>query len=256
MPSGLSIGKGLALGFEKASSNFMAAVKAAQDAKIQKQKNEIEFKKGELEIKKLEFDVDPDMLKEKRDLLKQQRKTMTEQANLKIAYVDLIKSKTTKELEQARRDKQFFDLMSSRPDFMQYAGFSGGKVNYTPPAAMKAANIPPDVYQSMQKEAVARAKKVTTNKTKHWYGEKSEPTAQDVDTQMRDLIQIYRSQNPQNLEGQPPPSEEPPDGVTDSVVAGEFDPNARLNELFNETGDEDEAYKKLAEEMKEKGISL
>lgn len=195
MPSTLAIGVGLARGFDRASTNFMVAMQASQNLKIQKQKNELEFKKGELEIKKMELDQDPEMVAGKRELLKYQQNAAKSLDDLRIAQVENEKTKLKRTLEQQKTALDFFQPLLEKaktdPNIMAALSFdTTGKIAYAP---QKQANVPADVYASMLPEAKKRATK--TAKTRGWWGG-GKPTAEEVDNELQGMIKTYRSQSP------------------------------------------------------------
>ena len=93
MPSGLAIGEGLARGFDNASKNFLASMKAVQDLKIEREKFDIDKKVSKLQLQKLEYDLDPVQLASQKRLMDANIKSLESFSDLRIAKAEEARNK-------------------------------------------------------------------------------------------------------------------------------------------------------------------
>lgn len=225
---------GAAEGLEKASHTLMNVTLAGQEIKQKKELFGLQKKKAELEIKEAEMlNLDPEVIAAKKEKFK--------------AEADLSKSAFTlnelKIKEAERTARQSVD-MHKREMSILHAAMNGKDVVLAPGVSLKTKNLTinggrqssPMTYSSMVTEARKRAKAEMGVKALT-----QEPAAEAVEKHMDALIKKYG--NGASI-------------TVDQSGEGEFDPQARYAALLDENGgDEDAAYKALAAEIQEKGVS-
>src|SRR3990167_8100882 len=161
MPSGLAIGAGIAQGFEKASSNFLASMQAVQNYKLQREKFEIDKKVANLQMDKLGLELDPETHAQQKKLNDMKIKSMSTLMDFQQAKIDQIHNQTTNNLKNFQTGIDFIKTISAKdPEIGARIGFDAKNgLKIAPQAAPKA--IPKDVYEQINQKAQSIATKGT-----------------------------------------------------------------------------------------------
>ena len=237
----LNIFVGAAEGFEKSAGNLTQIMLAKNRLEQDNQLFKIQKQKGDLDLKELAaLGADDDILNTKREMFKLDKKT--KEAELEKASLT-INAAIAKEKREADTHKAImnFTLKNGQTGTMLPYGmkYSANGVTIT---GTKPVEPPVKLQEEWWAEA-KRAAKLTTKQTrKGFFGGMipGEPSAEEIQVEFDKKRALYQKTASR---------------IT-APEAGAFDPSARFEEIYKETGSEDEAYQKLAEEMKEKGLSL
>lgn len=138
---GLSIGAGIAQGFEKGTTNFINAFQAVRSMKDQARKNDLSMKQAKLEIQKLENELDPEVLEQNKTLLNARIKAQKSMDQYNIARANrelqVIKQNQVLNADRTNRYSMANKILKEAmldPEASQRIGVSVSGIPYLSPA--------------------------------------------------------------------------------------------------------------------------